>query len=95
MLFRSALRIAVNGELAALDSLLAALPDCLLPGGRAAILCFHSGEELRVQRSFSAGMSQGIYSAVAEEGIRAAPQERYQNPRSSSARLWWAVRAGN
>ena len=90
-----ALRIAVNGELAALDSLLEALPDCLLPGGRAAILCFHSGEELRVQRSFSAGMSQGIYSAAAEEGIRAAHLERYQNPRSSSARLWWAVRAGN
>jgi 16S rRNA (cytosine1402-N4)-methyltransferase len=90
-----ALRIAVNGELAALDSLLEALSACLLPGGRAAILCFHSGEELRVQRSFSSGLEQGIYSAVATEGIRASPQERYQNPRSSSARLWWAVRAGS
>lgn len=90
-----ALRIAVNGELTALDCLLAALPDCLLPGGRAAILCFHSGEELRIQRSFNAGMTQGIYSAAAEEGIRASSRERYQNPRSSSARLWWAIRAGN
>jgi 16S rRNA (cytosine1402-N4)-methyltransferase len=90
-----ALRIAVNGELSALDSLLAALPDCLLPGGRAAILCFHSGEELRVKRSFSNGLERGLYSSAAVEGIRASPQERYQNPRSSSARLWWAVRAGS
>lgn len=90
-----ALRIAVNGELTALDSLLAALPDCLLPGGRAAILCFHSGEELRVRHAFCTSLERAIYSAAAEEGIRASPQERYQNPRSSSARLWWAVRAGN
>jgi len=90
-----ALRIAVNGELAALEALLEALPDCLLPGGRAAILCFHSGEELRIQGAFSSGLQEGIYSAAAEEGMRASPQERYQNPRSSSARLWWAVRAGS
>lgn len=90
-----ALRIAVNGELEALDALLAALPDCLVPGGRAAILCFHSGEELRVRRAFAAGLASGIYSPVAEEGIRATPGERYQNPRSTSARLWWAVRTGN
>ena len=90
-----ALRIAVNGELTALDALLAALPSCLLPGGRAAILCFHSGEELRIQRSFAAGLDQGIYASVAAEGIRASPEERYQNPRSTSARLWWVVRAGS
>ncbi|MFH2116200.1 MAG: 16S rRNA (cytosine(1402)-N(4))-methyltransferase RsmH [Spirochaetota bacterium] len=90
-----ALRIAVNGELAALDALLAALPDCLLPGGRAAILCFHSGEELRIRQSFASGLDKGIYASVADEGIRASPQECYQNPRSSSARLWWAVRASN
>lgn len=89
-----ALRIAVNGELSALDALLAALPDCLLPGGRAAILCFHSGEELRIQRAFSSGLEKGMYSSIASEGIKASPQERYQNPRSSSARLWGAVRAG-
>jgi 16S rRNA (cytosine1402-N4)-methyltransferase len=90
-----ALRIAVNGELDALDSLLAALPDCLLPGGRAAILCFHSGEESRIVQSFDASLRDGVYSSIADEGIRATPEERYQNPRSSSARLWWAVRSGN
>lgn len=85
-----ALRIAVNGELAALDALLAALPECLKPGGRVVILCFHSGEELRVRRSFQEGLERGLYSAVSEEGLRAGVEERYSNPRSSSARLWWA-----
>jgi 16S rRNA (cytosine1402-N4)-methyltransferase len=88
-----ALRIAVNGELAALDALLAALPECLKPGGRVVILCFHSGEELRVQRSFQKGLERGLYSVASEEGLRAGPEERYSNPRSSSARLWWARKA--
>lgn len=88
-----AFRIAVNGELTALDALLAALPYCLNPGGRAAILCFHSGEEGRVERAFQAGLEAGAYASISPEGIRASPGERYQNPRSTSARLWWAIRA--
>ena len=87
-----ALRIAVNGELAALDALLAALPACLKPGGRAAILCFHSGEELRVRQAFQLGLQSGYYSAISDDGQRAGPQERHDNPRSVSARLWWAGR---
>ncbi|HET7839219.1 MAG TPA: 16S rRNA (cytosine(1402)-N(4))-methyltransferase RsmH [Rectinemataceae bacterium] len=88
-----ALRIEVNGELDSLDRLLAALPSCLRSGGRAAILCFHSGEEGRVELAFRQGREKGLYSSAAESGIRPGPEERYQNPRSSSARLWWAVRA--
>ena len=90
-----ALRIAVNGELSALTALLTALPDCLLPGGRVAILCFHSGEEFRVRQAFASGLKNGYYQAVSEEGTKASPQERYQNPRSSSARLWWAVKSSS
>ncbi|PKL26438.1 MAG: 16S rRNA (cytosine(1402)-N(4))-methyltransferase [Spirochaetae bacterium HGW-Spirochaetae-3] len=85
-----ALRIAVNGELDALDSLLAALPRCLNPGGRAAILCFHSGEESRVERSFREGVASGAYGSMSSEAVRASPGERRDNPRSSSARLLWA-----
>ncbi len=88
-----ALRIEVNHEFEALEKLLAALPASLNPGGRAAILCFHSGEEGRVEASFREGHRAGLYSSVAESAVRPGPEERYQNPRSSSARLWWAVRA--
>ncbi len=87
-----ALRIEVNGELAALEKLLAALPSCLNGGGRVAVLCFHSGEENRVERSFRDGFERGLYSSIAERGIRPGAEERYQNPRSSSARLWWAIK---
>jgi len=88
-----ALRIEVNGELAALDAFLAVLPSVLKPGGRAAVLCFHSGEEGRVERTFREGLGQGLYSRVAEAAIRPSAEERRRNPRSSSARLRWAVRA--
>jgi len=87
-----ALRIEVNGEFEALESLLAALPACLKAGGRAALLCFHSGEENRVEEAFRLGLKEGVYASIAEAGIRPGPEERYQNPRSSSARLWWAIR---
>lgn len=90
-----ALRIAVNGELAALEALLAALPACLKPGGRAAILCFHSGEELRVRRALQLGLECGFYSAISDDGLRAGPQERHGNPRSVSARLWWAQKSSD
>jgi 16S rRNA (cytosine1402-N4)-methyltransferase len=89
-----ALRIEVNGEFAALDALLLQLPDCLNAGGRVAILSFHSGEDRRVKKAFQAGERSGTYSAVAPDPIRASFVEQRANPRASSAKLRWAVRAG-
>jgi 16S rRNA (cytosine1402-N4)-methyltransferase len=88
-----AIRILVNDELNALDAFLRDLPFCLAPGGRAAILTFHSGEDRRVKKAFKAGLESGIYARIADEVVRATPEERGKNPRSSSAKLRWAVRA--
>ncbi len=88
-----ALRIAVNGEFSALERFLAALPACLKPGGRVAILSFHSGEDRRVKKAFQAGERAGIYARVAPDPVRPSPEEQRANPRSSSAKLRWAVKA--
>ena len=88
-----ALRIAVNDEFGALDRFLGLLPQCLGPGGRVAILSFHSGEDRRVKKSFQAGARSGVYSQVAPDPIRPSAEERRSNPRSSCAKLRWAVRA--
>jgi 16S rRNA (cytosine1402-N4)-methyltransferase len=64
------------------------------PGGRVAILTFHSGEDRRVKKAFEAGMRAGQYEAIAAEVIRPTPGERRDNPRSTSAKLRWARRAG-
>ena len=88
-----ALRIAVNGEFSALDALLRVLPQCLAPGGRAAMLTFHSGEDRRVKKAFQAGLRSGVYSAVAAEVVRSAKEETFANRRASAAKLRWAVRA--
>ena len=85
-----ALRIAVNDELTVLDQFLSLLPGCLRPGGRVAILTFHSGEDRRVKKAFQQGLREGVYEAVAPEPIRAGPEERHSNPRSTSAKLRWA-----
>jgi 16S rRNA (cytosine1402-N4)-methyltransferase len=87
-----ALRIAVNDELAVLDSLLRTLPLCLAPGGRAAILTFHSGEDRRVKKAFQAGLRRGVYSAVATDVIRSTREELWANRRAQAAKLRWAVR---
>jgi 16S rRNA (cytosine1402-N4)-methyltransferase len=89
-----ALRIAVNDEFSALDALLRTLPLCLAPGGRVAILTFHSGEDRRVKKAFEGGRGDGIYSAIADDVMRPSGGEVRANPRASSAKLRWAVREG-
>ena len=87
-----AVRIAVNEEFSSLDAFLRMLPGCLKPGGRVAVLTFHSGEDRRVKRAFQQGQRDGVWSEVSDGVIVAGPEERRSNPRSSPAKLRWAVR---
>jgi 16S rRNA (cytosine1402-N4)-methyltransferase len=89
-----ALRIEVNDEFGALDALLRDLPFALRPGGRAAVITFHSGEDRRVKHAFAAGEREGVYSGVAREVIRASSKERFDNARAKPAKLRWARKAG-
>ncbi|MDB6173287.1 MAG: rsmH 1 [Chthoniobacteraceae bacterium] len=88
-----ALRIAVNEEFNALNIFLRQLPECLAAGGRVAILTFHSGEDRRVKHALKAGLNAGFYSSIAPDVVRVSAEELRANPRSSSAKLRWAVRA--
>lgn len=88
-----AVRIAVNDEFAALDAFLRVLPACLKPGGRVAVLTFHSGEDRRVKKAFQCGRRDGLWSLTHDEVILAGPEERRMNPRSVPAKLRWAVKA--
>ena len=87
-----ALRIEVNDEFGALEIFLEKLPYALAPGGRVAILSFHSGEDRRVKKSFKELFREGIYSEVASDPIRPSAQECNANPRASSAKLRWAIK---
>ncbi|MSO84266.1 MAG: 16S rRNA (cytosine(1402)-N(4))-methyltransferase RsmH [Acidobacteria bacterium] len=88
-----ALRIAVNDEFSALDTFLRHLPQCLAPGGRVAVLTFHSGEDRRVKKAFQAGLNEALYAAVADEVVRPSADEIRANLRAGSAKLRWAVKA--
>jgi 16S rRNA (cytosine1402-N4)-methyltransferase len=89
-----AIRILVNDELTALEAFLRDLPACLAPGGRVAILTFHSGEDRLVKKAFAAGHADGTYAEVSRKVVRASSEERRANPRSLPAKLRRAVRAG-
>ncbi len=86
-----ALRIAVNDELGALERLLAALPGCVRPGGRAAIVSFHSLEDRLVKQAFRV---KETWEAITRKPIEAGEEEANNNPRARSAKLRAAVRAG-
>lgn len=88
-----AIRIEVNDELGALDALLRQLPHALRPGGRAALLTFHSGEDRRVKHAFAEGERAGLWASVSRDVTRASAAERRANPRAKPAKLRWAVRA--
>lgn len=98
-----ALRIAVNAELAELEALLAALPALLAPGGRAAIISFHSLEDRLVKQRFrdlawtsslpphlarAAGERvEPVCQLITRKAIVADDAEISRNPRARSARL--------
>src|SRR5262249_58416547 len=66
-----ALRILVNRELANLEQLLRVLPGLLKPGGRAAVISFHSGEDRLGQAAVRGRPRQGVCSAVPDQPPRA------------------------
>lgn len=84
-----ALRIAVNGELDALESALGSLPDCLLPGGRLAIISFHSLEDRLVKNAFR---DEDRLTVLTRKPIVASEAESTKNPRARSAKLRVAER---
>jgi 16S rRNA (cytosine1402-N4)-methyltransferase len=85
-----ALRMLVNRELPNLERLLAVIPTCLKPGGAAAIISFHSGEDRLVKQAFREGERVGTYAKISEDAITATEEEKVANPRSRSAKLRWA-----
>ena len=85
-----ALRILVNDEFKVLDQFLSDIPKILAPGGRVAIMSFHSGEDRRVKKSFQAEHRRGVFSAISDEVIRPSFDEQRANSRSKSAKLRWA-----
>ena len=88
-----ALRIDVNSEFEVLYAFLEKLPGVLKPGGKAAILTFHSGEDRLVKQSFRQLQREGIYSSAAKDVIRPSAEECFRNPRARSTKMRWAIRA--
>lgn len=97
-----AIRIAVNGELTALENLLTAIPQILAPGGRACIITFHSLEDRLVKDAFRTWENpcvcprdfpvcvcgrKPLGRVVTRKPITASPQEMLENPRARSAKL--------
>ena len=87
-----ALRIDVNSEFEVLYSFLEKLPDILLPGGRAAVLTFHSGEDRMVKKSFRQFYREGVYREISKDVIRPGQEECIKNPRARSTKLRWAIK---
>jgi len=98
-----ALRIAVNDELAQLQNALPALIDLLKPGGRIAVIAFHSAEDRIVKEAFrrasraQAGFGQAEHEParlrlLTKTPIRPSEAEIARNPRARSARLRVAER---
>jgi 16S rRNA (cytosine1402-N4)-methyltransferase len=104
-----ALRIAVNDELGSLEAALPAALELLRPGGRLAVISFHSLED-RIVKRFLRSQERGCtcppdfpvcvcghepaLRAQSRRAIRPTPQEIAANPRAASARLRAAVKTG-
>ena len=88
-----ALRIDVNNEFEVLYEFMEKLPGALKPGGRAAILTFHSGEDKLVKKALKQGYKEGIYSEIANDVVSPSAEECAQNGRARSTKMRWAVRA--
>ena len=104
-----ALRIAVNDELGVLEEALPAAVEMLRPGGRLAVISFHSLEDRLVKRFIRAEArgctcppdfpicvcgNEPVLRALTRKAVRPGPAELAQNPRAGSARLRAAVKVG-
>jgi 16S rRNA (cytosine1402-N4)-methyltransferase len=87
-----ALRIAVNDELKWLEVALRRLPDCLRPGGRLAVISFHSLEDRLVKEAFRDDKRLNV---LTRRPVRPTEGEQENNPRSRSAKLRVAERVGS
>ena len=88
-----ALRIDINNEFEVLYQFLDKLPDVLNPGGRVAILTFHSGEDRLVKKSFKQFQREGLYAEVARDVIRPSAEECRANTRATCTKMRWAIKA--
>jgi 16S rRNA (cytosine1402-N4)-methyltransferase len=84
-----ALRIAVNDELGELESLLKILPACVQPGGRVAVISFHSLEDRLVKMAFR---DRSLWATLTRKPVQAGEEQVQRNPRARSAKLRAAVR---
>jgi 16S rRNA (cytosine1402-N4)-methyltransferase len=82
-----ALRIAVNDELRALESALPQAMDVLKPGGRLAVISFHSLEDRIVKNFFKKKAEEGIGKIITKRPLTATDEEAKENPRARSAKL--------
>jgi len=82
-----ALRIHVNREFENLESFLGSLPRVVRPGGRVAIITFHSLEDRIVKRAFRSLVAEHAATAVTKKPVAPGREERERNPRSRSAKL--------
>lgn len=105
-----ALRIAVNEELDSLERALPAALAMLRPGGRLAVISFHSLEDRMVKRFFAAQARgctcppelpvcvcghEPTMRVLTRKAVRPSPQETAENPRSASAKLRAAIKVGD
>lgn len=88
-----ALRIDVNSEFEVLYDFLEKLPAVLNKGARVAILTFHSGEDRLVKKAFKQGLKDGVYKEISKDVIRPSARECFENPRSKSTKLRWAIKS--
>jgi 16S rRNA (cytosine1402-N4)-methyltransferase len=82
-----ALRIAVNDELGELERVLPDAVDVLEPGGRLAVISFHSGEDRIVKRFMQKRESSGALNILTKNIVQASREEVEENPRARSAKL--------
>jgi 16S rRNA (cytosine1402-N4)-methyltransferase len=84
-----ALRIAVNEELKSLRIALERIPQRLVPGGRLAVISFHSLEDRLAKQAFR---NRQVWECLTRSPVEAGPEEVAANPRSRSAKLRVASR---